>query len=50
MAELAFATVTVLKEVYLLSRFVARTAKSAKHASAERSSLQDDLDYEHLYI
>jgi hypothetical protein len=50
MAELAFATVTILKEVYLLSRFVARTAKSASHSSAERESLQQELDFEHLYI
>ncbi|KAH7371294.1 hypothetical protein BKA66DRAFT_444244 [Pyrenochaeta sp. MPI-SDFR-AT-0127] len=50
MAELAFATVTVLKEVYLLSRFVARTARSASHSSTEREALQNELEFEHLYI
>lgn len=50
MAELTFATVTILKEVYLLSRFVARTAKSAAHSNTEREALQKELEYEHLYI
>lgn len=48
--ELAFATVTVTKEVYLLSRFVVRTAKSAAHSIPERIALQNELDFEHLYI
>ncbi|KAJ4290889.1 hypothetical protein N0V90_010085 [Kalmusia sp. IMI 367209] len=46
MAELAFAAIIILKEVYLLSRFIARTAKSA----IERATLQDDLEFEHLYV
>jgi hypothetical protein len=50
MAELTFATVTILKEVYLLSRFVARTAKSAAHSSSERDELHNELGYEHTVI
>lgn len=50
MAELTFATLTILKEVYLLSRFIARTARSASNSNTEREALQKELEYEHLYI
>jgi len=41
---------SLLKEVYLLTRFVARKAQTASQHQAERAKLLQDLDTEHLYI
>ncbi|KAL1628811.1 hypothetical protein SLS54_001499 [Diplodia seriata] len=50
MAEIALGAVTLLREVFLLSKFVAQTARSASRHQTEREALQAELDYEHLYI
>jgi hypothetical protein len=50
MADPGLAIISTLKEVYLLSRFVARTARSATNHRTERSELEQDLEFEQLYI
>jgi hypothetical protein len=50
MAEIAFETASALKEVYLISKFIAKTARSARHHDQERAELEEELDLEHLYI
>ncbi|ORY09362.1 hypothetical protein BCR34DRAFT_589346 [Clohesyomyces aquaticus] len=50
MAELGLAVFTAVKEVYLLSRFIVRTAQSAARHRKERSELEAELEFEQLYI
>ena len=52
MAELIASHISLglLKEVYLLTRFVAQTARSASRHTAERNELLQALDFEHLYV
>ncbi len=50
MAELAFATITATKEVYLICRFIAKTSHSAANHRKERADLEADLEFEQLYI
>lgn len=38
------------KEVYLVSRFITRTLRSAKHAAAEQADLYADFRHEFLYF
>jgi hypothetical protein len=41
---------SAVREVYLLSRFIARTARSAANHRTARSNLDKQLEYEQLYI
>ncbi|KAL1637768.1 hypothetical protein SLS56_000323 [Neofusicoccum ribis] len=50
MADVAFGAITALKEVYLVSKFIAKTARSAARHRTERSAILSELEYEHLYI
>jgi hypothetical protein len=43
-------SLTLLKEVYLLTRFVVRTARTGLHHDTERSKLLEQLDFEHLFV
>lgn len=44
------ASLALLKEVYLLGRFVVQTTQTGLHHEAERSQLLEKLDFEHLFI
>jgi hypothetical protein len=48
--SLAFATITVFKEVFLLSRAVYHIIKSSKHAVNEQNDLHIEFYHELLFL
>ena len=49
-ASLSLGVLTAFKEVYLVAKFVYKTAASAKHHSSEQRTTLAEFHYEFLYI